>query len=507
IQAVTTDDTTITVTGAPYARISIVLPDGSTRSKTAGADGKAMFEVEKQNYGGTITATQTINGRTSVEASIMVTQGEVAAPTVQDVRADDTAVKGTGIAGVTVTIRINGTTYTGTVDANGNYNVTIPAQAAGTVIKVTQVLNGVTSGEASTTVKAVPKESTLTANDFSIGADSYIKGTYTGDVAKLAIEVNGALQQKINATGSPYQYYAKGKVVAPTDQVYVMSYDAEGNQLQKVKVNISRKTTGKVTPNTYYLGKDNYVTGTLSGDVAKFSLTVNGVEYNKINVTTAPTFKYYANNVIKNATDVVSINGYDASGRLLDSKPVTITEYQGEAGSITSVDTFKLGKDSYVTGVYTGNVVKVELQVNGVAKQRVNVTNGTIRYYAKDKITAATDNVKLVGYNSEGIAISTKNVPVSVSAGSVTANPYEIGVDSYVIGTFTGDVAKISVTVNGVKYSTINVPKTGSDYQYYAKSLIKNESDVVVLTGYDSTGLVLDEKTVAVSKKASQVTK
>ncbi|WP_239257185.1 immunoglobulin-like domain-containing protein [Listeria ilorinensis] len=502
LSAMTTDDTTITATGKPGARMTIIMPDGSDVSKVADADGKAAFNIGKQKFGTIIKAVQTLNGETSPETSITVTQGEVAAPTIDEVTTKDTIVKGTGIAGATVTVKADNKTYTGTVGADGNYSIKIPAQVEGTVITVTQEQNGVTSNAVSTTVTKAAQESTLTANDFILGSDSYIKGTYTGDVAKLAIEVNGTLQQKINATGSPYQYYAKGKVTAPTDQVYVISYDADGNQLQKVKVNVFSNTAGQMTPNTYYLGKDNYVTGTLSGDIVKFSLTVNGVEYNKINVTTAPTFKYYANSLIKNTTDVVKVNGYDAYGNLLDSKPVTVTKYQGNAGTITSADTFKLGKDSYVTGTYTGDIAKVELQVNGVAKQRINVSDGTIKYYAKDKITTSTDVVKLVGYNSEGIAISAKNVPVSVASGSVTANPFVIGTDSYVKGTFTGDVAKISLTVNGVKYSTISVPTSGSDYQYYAKTLIKNENDKVVLTAYDAVGGVLDTKTVSVSKKS-----
>ncbi|MBC2317866.1 DUF5011 domain-containing protein [Listeria booriae] len=498
----TTTDTQLVVTGEAGASISVKLPNGSELTEKAGVDGKATFNIGAQEFGATIEAKQTAtNGKTSVTSSTTVTQGAVATPTINALTTDDTTVTGTGIAGASVKVKANNIEYTDTVKVDGTYSITIPKQTANTVVTATQTLNNMTSNAVSATVKS-KVATTLTAGDFTVGADNYIKGTYTGDIAKLAIEVNGTIQQTINATGSPYQYYAKGQVNATTDQVYVIGYDATGKQLQKTKVNIKQQATGTVTPNMYYIGKDNYVTGKLSGDVAKFSLTVNGVEYSKINVTTAPDFKYYANSLIKNVTDTAKVNAYDASGRLLDSKPLSVTTYQGEEGEITSISPFKLGKDSYVTGAYTGDVRKVELQVNGVALQRINVSDGIIKYYAKANIAKATDEVKLVGFNAAGVAVSTKPITITSTDGSVAASPFALGKDGYVTGAYTGDVAKISLTVNGVKQSTINVP-AGSEFKYYAKTLIKSASDIVVLTAYDTTGGVLSTINITIDNSAT----
>ncbi|MBC2103870.1 beta strand repeat-containing protein [Listeria booriae] len=498
VGAVTTDDTTVEGTGLAGATVTVTI-GSNNYTGTVATNGTYSITIPKQAYGTAITVKQALNGKTSANASTTVTQGAVAAPTINAVTTDDTTAKGTGLAGATVTVTIGSNNYTGTVAANGTYSITIPKQTAGTVISAKQTLNGKTSSAVNTTVTAV--QTTLTADSFTIGVDGYIKGTYTGSVAKLAIEVNGTLQQKITATGSPYQYYAKGKVTAATDQVYVISYNANGDQLKRVKVDVKIPTAGTLTPDTYYLGSDNYVTGTLSGDIAKFSLTVNGTEYTKISVSTAPTFSYYANKLIRSLTDIVTVNGYDSTGKLLDSKPVTIGQDRGNPGTIATVAPFKLGKDSYVTGTYTGDIAKVELQVNDVTLQRISVAaDGTIKYYAKGKINATTDVVKLVGYNTAGVAVSTKLVTISNSDGSITANPFVIGTDSYVKGTYSGDVAKISLTVNGDKKTTISVPTPGPNYQYYAKSLITNATDVVVMTAYDATGGVLDTKTVAVSK-------
>ncbi|EUJ26347.1 hypothetical protein PCORN_15221 [Listeria cornellensis FSL F6-0969] len=414
----------------------------------------------------------------------------------------------------------------------------------------------------------------ITTNDFIIGTDSYIKGTYTGDVTKIGLEVNNTPQQIINATGSPYQYYAKGKINAPTDQVNIIGYDKDGNELQKTKVNVQKPTAGQITLNPFYLGKDNYVTGQFSGDVAKISLTVNDAESTKITVTTtnfqyyanklirnmtdkvkltaydingkilatqpviiakeaatvgaitslapfkigkdnyvtgqfsgdiakismtvnnaegtkitvsAPDFKYYANNVIRNLSDTAKLTAYDNVGKVLDTKTITVLNGISLPGSIDTIAPFKIGKDNYITGTFTGDIVKVELQINKAPQQRINVKDYIIKYYAKTNITNTNDVIELVGYNTAGDVVSTKAVPVTSANGGVTVNPYVLG-DGYVKGQFTSDVARISLTVNNAKKTTISVPPTGSDFQYYAKPLIKNRTDTVSLTAYDSLG-------------------
>ncbi|MBC2175512.1 hypothetical protein HCB27_02695 [Listeria booriae] len=499
INAVTTDDTKVTGTGMKGAVVKLTI-GGTDYTGLVDNDGKYSIDIPKQAEGTGIVATEILNGKTSTTTIASVTQGTVATPTISSVTTEDTTVKGTGTTGAVVTITIGSNTYTGTV-TNGNYSIIIPKQPAGTIISAKQTLNGKASAAATTTVVAT--QTTLTANNFTIGADNYIKGTYTGSsVAKLAIEVNGTIQQKILATGSPYQYYAKGKVTAATDQVYVISYNANDDQLKRVKVDVKTLSSGTITPATFYIGKDNHVTGTLTGDISKFSLTINGVETTKINVTTAPTFRYYANNLIRNLTDVVTVNGYDSTGKLLDSKTVTVDKNRGNEGVIATVAPFTLGKDSYLTGTYTGDIAKVELQVNNVALQRINVaSDGTIKYYAKGKINALTDVVKLVGYDSTGVAVSTKVVTVTNANGGITVNPYVIGTDGYVKGTYTGSVAKISLTVNGDKKTTISVPVPGPNYQYYAKPLITSATDIVVVTAYNAAGGVLDTKTVSVSSR------
>ncbi|EUJ28193.1 immunoglobulin-like domain-containing protein, partial [Listeria cornellensis] len=195
-----------------------------------------------------------------------------------------------------------------------------------------------------------------------------------------------------------------------------------------------------ITVAPFKLGKDNYVTGQFSGDIAKISLTVNNnAEGSKINVT-APDFKYYANNVIRSQTDIVILKAYDGNGKLLVTKTVTVTKDAPAlvpTGAISSITPFQLGKDSYITGTFTGDIVKVELQVNKAPLQRINVTGGTIKYYAKPNITKTTDVVELVAFNAAGEAVSSKEVTFASTGttnGDVTVNPFLLGKDGYVKG-------------------------------------------------------------------------
>ncbi|MBC1618126.1 hypothetical protein HB904_18300, partial [Listeria booriae] len=139
----TTADTNLVVTGEPGAKITVLLPDGTELSKTAGADGKATFNIGTQDVGAVIKATQTgSNGKTSDSASITVTQGKVAAPTINGLTTDDTTVTGTGIPGASVKVTLeNGMEYTGIVKTDGTYSITIPKQAFNRLVGVTQTLN------------------------------------------------------------------------------------------------------------------------------------------------------------------------------------------------------------------------------------------------------------------------------------------------------------------------------------------------------------------------------
>ncbi|PNP90920.1 hypothetical protein BMT55_11015 [Listeria newyorkensis] len=266
--------------------------------------------------------------------------------------------------------------------------------------------------------------------------------------------------------------------------------------------NLLKASSVSLTVAPFQLGKDNYVTGQFSGDVAKISLTVNGgTEGVKVGVTPS-VLKYYAKNVILKDTDDVLLTAYDTKGTVLGTKKVTVEKQVVTTGSIDSITPFKIGTDNYVTGKYSGDVAKISLTVNGVEGTKVGVTPPDLKYYAKGVILKDTDIVKLTAYDVTGKVLDTETVTIAkqvVTSGFITSiAPFKIGTDNYITGQYTGDVAKISLTVNGVE--GVKVPVTPSAIKYYAKTVILNTTDKAVLTTYDINGKVLDTETVSTTK-------
>ncbi|MBC1336282.1 hypothetical protein HB820_13390, partial [Listeria booriae] len=147
INAVTTDDTTVKGTGIPGKRVYYKVGSADWYEydyATVAADGTYVFYINPQQVGTQISVKHTVDGVDSALATTTVTQGTVAAPTINAVTTDDTTVKGTGINGATVTVTIGSQNYTATV-SGGAYSVTIPKQAVGTEITAKQTLNSKTS--------------------------------------------------------------------------------------------------------------------------------------------------------------------------------------------------------------------------------------------------------------------------------------------------------------------------------------------------------------------------
>ncbi|MBC1651498.1 DUF5011 domain-containing protein [Listeria booriae] len=372
----------------------------------------------------------------------------------------------------------------------GNYNVTYTVRDKD---------NNVTEK-----IISVKVDSTgFTTNAFTIGSDNYVTGTFRGDVAKATLEINGALLPQINMTNHSFRYYANGKIKSVSDNVYVVTYNASGEELKRFKVVVIKKSTGKLVLNPFYFGKDSYVTGTYQGtDINKVELCVNGVSQQRINVINGA-IKYYAKNVIIKSTDVVALVGYNVDGLVVDTKIVPIKQLEGKL----QVTSFLLHVDNYIRGTYTGDIARISLVTNGVKNSTIPVSsNGTFQYYAKTLLKNATDTVVLIGYDLTGNEIS--RIPVQINTttttkGTIVPNVFKIGTDAYVDGSYTGDINRLELEINGIKQTRI--PANGNTIHYYAKSLITSISDLVKINAYDATGKLLDSKHVSITSATGTV--
>ncbi|MBC1520090.1 hypothetical protein HB912_00335 [Listeria aquatica] len=333
---------------------------------------------------------------------------------------------------------------------------------------------------------------TLNPNVYTIG-EGYVKGMYSGDIKTVALEVNGAVQKKVNVVDNAnFQYYAKNFITSQNDQVYVRGYGKDGKQLAREKVEVVKNESGVATPAKYALGATN-VTGSVSGDVKKVALEVNGHKYSPVKTISATAFQYYAKDKITSLTDEVYVIGYANDGKQLSRKPVTITNSTVQ-GSITA-NTMKVGSDAYVTGTHSSNITKVALQVGSKVYPKVAVTSGSdYQYYAKDKVNSTDQTVKIIGYGAGSTKIAEKIVNLSdqtLGNGSLSPARYTIG-SSNVKGTYTGSIKYVALKVNGTTYDKVGVVNS-TDFQYYAKDKITSTGDTVSVIGYDSHGKIAEQ--------------
>ncbi|WP_413521480.1 immunoglobulin-like domain-containing protein [Brochothrix thermosphacta] len=347
----------------------------------------------------------------------------------------------------------------------------------------------------------IPGVGTLTPNDFHLG-DKYVSGTYTGDVAKLSLEVNGTEYQNgaLNNDGT-FSFYTVGKITRLTDDVKVIGYDKKGNVISEEKVNVKEATIlpGTITPATFKLGTDKNITGSYTGDVSKVDVTVDGVKYNGGEVKNGQ-FNFYAVDKIKKADAVVIVTAYNKNGDKLDQKTVKIQDERPTVGTLSPAD-FKLGTDKFLTGSYTGAVSKVKVTVNGTDYQGGTVTNGQFNFYAFDKIKNAGDVVEITASDNKGKELDKKTVTVTTDApiaADVTATDYTLATDKNITGTYKGDVSTFEVTVNGTSYRGGTKNPTSGTYSFYAVDKIKAKTDVVTVKALDKNGNTLKQTALVI---------
>ncbi|MBA3926751.1 immunoglobulin-like domain-containing protein [Listeria rustica] len=388
-------------------------------------------------------------------------------------------------------------TVSGSVDSNvpGTYPLTYSVKDSD---------GNTTTKSITITVKAAATQGTVTTNDFTINKDSYITGTYTGDVSKMSVIVNGKKLTTVNTSGSPFKYYAGRNVTGVNDVVEVVVYDATGKELDRSTVTVKKEinTQGTITAGAFVIGKDGYVKGNLTGDIAKISMIVNGKEFSRVDKA-AGAYQYYAGGKILTENDDVTMVAYDAQGKELSRANVAVSKNDApEVGTITA-NTFTIGKDGYVTGTFTGKAARLGLIINGTALSRIDVASSPFKYYVGSKIASTNDAVTAVIYDAKGREMDRVNVNVEkaapVTSGTIAAGSFQVGgTDSYIHGTSTGDVVKVRMMVNGETISQRAVNADGS-YDYYARPSITSVNDDVYMVGFDATGKELSRVKVALT--------
>ncbi|MFS1134522.1 BspA family leucine-rich repeat surface protein [Enterococcus hirae] len=164
--------------------------------------------------------------------------------------------------------------------------------------------------------------------------------------------------------------------------------------------------------------------------------------------------------------------------------------------------------DVNITGTYTGDMSLGRLTVNGkVVSWGGSFKDGQFSYYVGVGKLKVGDKVLLDGYNKEKELIDSKEIEViSESSGSIDqVDTYKLG-DSTITGTYTGDIHKGKLVVNGEVISWGGTYKDGK-FSYYVNSQIIKAGDQATIQGYDKFDTPLgDPQPVTIGEQLGQLT-
>ena len=272
VNPVTSEDKTITGTAEPNSRVTVTFPDGNTASATTDADGNYVINIpanEDLKGGETLPVTATDkNGNQSDPATTTVTDTTAPeAPTVNPVTSDDTQITGKAEPNSTVTVTFpDGTTATGTADADGNYVIDIPSNEdlkGGETLPVTATdKDGNTSDKATTvvtdtTAPTVPTVNPVTSEDKTITGTAEPNSTVTvtfpdGTTATGTADADGNYVIDI-----PSNEDLKGGETLP-----VTATDKDGNTSEPASTVVTDTTAPLVPTVNPVTSEDKTITGT-----------------------------------------------------------------------------------------------------------------------------------------------------------------------------------------------------------------------------------------------------
>ncbi|MBC2195955.1 immunoglobulin-like domain-containing protein [Listeria booriae] len=267
--------------------------------------------------------------------------------------------------------------------------------------------------------------------------------------------------------------------------------EALQKQVDKAQAQVSARAgiTGVISK--YTVG-DMYITGTYTGPATALSVDVNGKRYYGGDIANG-TFKFYVADKNLKAGDTVIVNFYDSSKQIRTSVQVQVFEPLK-----VTVAGYKIG-DGYLTGTYNNNVAKVGLVVNGTKYWGGTVANGTVRFYAADKIRTADAEAVMNFYDENNNLLASKTIKIQAAyTGEITTAEFTLGA-TYITGELTGDITQTAISINGKKYygGTIASNKT---YKFYVLDKRITTADEVIVYGYSADNRLLSQKTVTITQ-------
>ncbi|MDT0111467.1 Ig-like domain-containing protein [Listeria booriae] len=443
ISTVTTNSTKVTGKGSAGATVSIKVNGTEIGTGQVGANGDFVATIAKQAEGTKLTLTQqnTENESAAVEATVV--KGIEKVTEINKLSSHSVKVTGKGVAGSTISVKNNGTEIgTATTNDNGDFEITIPKQAEGSKLSITQSKAGDKSEAVEVTI--IKGLAAPIISDYFVG-DAYIRGTAPAEAVKVALIVDNKEIRSVNVTANgSYSIYGNDVAALQKDGATFSIVARDSNNLVSEIATSEVKSVLAPTLNRYQVGQ-TYVTGLVTEGVTRIAVYDKYgklLKYGQIN--TDRTFKIYVGDqeAFHVAGESFTVRAFNASGAI--SSPVQGTiEALGLVAPI--VNDYYLNS-AYVTGTVSTGATKVRLSVAGVAIRVATVSSdGSYSIYVNDVVA-----LKQVGATFEISALDGNNVASEAVTGVVkgleapVVNPYRVS-QSYVTGTVSKDVKRISI--------------------------------------------------------------
>ena len=244
--------------------------------------------------------------------------------------------------------------------------------------------------------------------------DSTITGTYTGDIHKGKLVVNG----EVISWGGTYKdgkfsYYVNSQIIKAGDQATIQGYDKFDTPLGDPQPVTIGEQLGQLTE-AHRVGISTVIEGNYAGDVYQGILLVNGEKVSQGGSFKDGKFSYYVGNLKVSEDDQVVLMGANNRGQQIPGSEIDVT-IQTPTAEINEL-TYKLGTQT-IKGAYGSDtqVHQGHLFVNGkLISKGGSFKDGAISYYVKPDLIKADDQVTMNFYDGSGNLLA-ENQTVSVN--------------------------------------------------------------------------------------------
>ncbi|MBO1116163.1 immunoglobulin-like domain-containing protein [Enterococcus hirae] len=250
-------------------------------------------------------------------------------------------------------------------------------------------------------------------DEYQLG-DSTITGTYTGDIHKGKLVVNG----EVVSWGGTYKdgkfsYYVNSQIIKAGDQATIQGYDKFNTPLGDPQPVTIGEQLGQLTE-AHRVGISTVIEGSYTGDVYQGILLVNGEKVSQGGSFKDGKFSYYVGNLKVSEDDQVVLMGANNRGQQISGSEIGVT-IQTPTAEINEL-TYKIGTQT-IKGAYGSDtqVHQGHLFVNGkLISKGGSFKDGAISYYVKPDLIKADDQVTMNFYDGSGNLLA-ENQTVSVN--------------------------------------------------------------------------------------------